>query len=249
MRKLIALVLALCVTLLVACGISDSTLPTSDTANTGIAALKLMVISGSIEMNAGDTQTGYFMVEGDDDFAVDDIEFVSSDPSVATFSYDKTALTTCVYYKINAIADGAAIVYAQTKDGNVKSDEITVNVSGYQYDIADVDNISVSDAKRARVRATVAEPLISGKTSDQITVVMKHIAQRYADAHKINAVTVFLFIDGDDTSDGYTVGCCTYAPYGDIARAAEVTAGDYSLFDFCDIDVFPEETRNALRGK
>lgn len=246
MRKRISFFLALlCAVSFAAC----SSVEGFSNSGTGITALKLMVVKDNVELDAGDSKVGYFKVEGNSDFSIDDIDFVSSAPSVATIAYDKTALTTCVYYKINAVADGTATVYAQTKDGNVKTDEITVTVSGYQYDIADIDDISVSSAKRARVRATVAESLVTGRTDEQITDVMKHIAQRYADAHKINAVTVFLFIDGDDTSGGYTVGCCTYAPYGDIGRAGEVAAGDYTLFDFCDIDVFPEETRNSLRGK
>lgn len=246
MRKFTTLILSiLCVVSLAACGNVED----SNKSDTGITALELKVVRGSVELDAGDSKDGYFKVKGNDDFSIDDIEFISSDPSVATLSYDETVLTTCVYYKIEAVAEGTATVYAQTKDGKVKTDEITVTVSGYQYDIADIDDISVSDAKRARVRATVSEALITSKTDEQITAVMKYIAQRYADAHKVNAVTVFLFVDGDNTSDGYTVGCCTYAPYGDIGRAGEVTAGDYSTFDFGDIDIFSEETSNALRGK
>lgn len=103
----------------------------SESTSTGISSLKLVASSGHVELDAGDSAKGYFKVDGKKDFSIDDIEFVSSDPAVATFVYDETVLDTCVYYKINALSAGTATVYAQTKDGRAKTDEITVTVSGY----------------------------------------------------------------------------------------------------------------------
>lgn len=146
MRKLFAFLLTLiCAFSLSACG--GSAEQRSSESDTGITALKLIAVKGNVDLEAGDLKDGYFKVEGSKDFSVDDIEFVSSDPSIATFVYDQTSLETCVYYKINALSAGTATVHAQTKDGKVKTDEITVNVTGYIYDIAKFDDTSIPTAK------------------------------------------------------------------------------------------------------
>lgn len=216
---------------------------------TGITELKFTTIASSLELEAEETKTGYFSVSGNDDFSMDDIEFVSSDSSVATFAYDKTVLTTCVYYTITGVSAGTAEIYAQTKDGLVSTDKISVTVSGYSYDIVSVDDISLPNAKRNTIRATVDESIITGKTNEQIQSIMEYIILSYANAHKLNSVHLLLYIKGDDTTGAATVGICTYAPYGDLSRASEVSAGDYTTFKLCDIQIYSEEVRNTLRGK
>ncbi len=244
MRKILTLLSAIiCILFLSACEIE------SQPDTTGVTALKFVAVKDCIELEAGESNNGYFKVDGTQDFSIDDIEFITSDPSVATFTYDQTCLETCVYFTIHAISDGKATICAQTKDGKIKTDDITVVVSGYQFNIVSTDDISAGGAKRHRIRATVAESLVKDRTDEQIQAIMQYIATKYANAHKINAVTLFLYIDGDNTNDAYTVGCCTYAPYGDLAKASEVSAGDYSLFDFCNIDILSTEERNILRNK
>lgn len=130
----ISLVAMLC--LLSGCGETNTGVQTS---STGITELKFATLTSPIELEAEETKTGYFSVKGNDGFSIDDIEFISSDSTVVTFTYDKTALTTCVYYTITGVSAGTAEVYAQTKDGAVSTEKISVTVSGFSYDIASVE--------------------------------------------------------------------------------------------------------------
>lgn len=243
----VALTLVLLV-LLSACSSSQSSSNDASSSKTGISSMKFSVSKSELSLDAGETETGYFKVECSGNLSVDDIEFVSSNSSVASFCYDKTALSTCVYYKIEAISAGTATVYAQTKDGKIKTDDITVIVTGYSYSIPTVDDISSSGAKRHRARATVPDGYIDNMSSSEIENILKFIASNYSSSHSVNSITVFLYVEGDNLDDGFTVGCCTYAPYGDIGRASEVEAGDYTSFDFCDIQVFSKDERDALRN-
>lgn len=131
MKRIVSLLLiAIIVLSLAACGNVD--IP--ELSDTGITDLKFLR-NDTINLEAGKIDSGFFTVEGTEDFSVDDITFISSDENVATFSYDKTALSSYVYYKITAIAPGTATIYAQTVDGIVKTEEITVNVTeGTAYD-------------------------------------------------------------------------------------------------------------------
>lgn len=253
---IISLVAVLC--LLSGCGetppATDGTSDTSGTSGveisaTGITELKFATLTSSLELEAENTKTGYFSVKGNDSFSIDDIEFVSTDSSVATFTYDKTALTTCVYYTITGISAGTTEIHAQTKDGVVSTEKISVTVSGFSYDIASVDDNSLPNAKRNIIRVTVSESLVSGKTDEQIQSLMEFIVHSHSEAHKLNAIQLLLFIEGDDTTGAATVGYCTYAPYGDLSRASDVTAGDYTTFEFCDIKIYSEDVRDTLRGK
>lgn len=240
----ISLVAMLC--LLSGCGETNSGVQVS---STGITELKFATLTSPVELEAEETKTGYFSVKGNDSFSIDDIEFVSSDSTVVTFTYDKTALNTCVYYTITGVSSGTAEVYAQTKDGAVSTEKISVTVSGFSYDIASIEDISISNAKRNSIRVTVSESLVSGKADEQIQSLMEYIVLSYSDAHKLNAIQLLLFVEGDDTTGAATVGYCTYAPYGDLSRASEVTAGDYTTFEFCDIKIYSEDVRDTLRGK
>lgn len=243
-------IIALLVIPLSACVDMDS-LKVSDTGITGID----IRLDDSLELEAKTVtgaqaeKKGSLFVTKTKDFSPEDIQFVTSDSSVVTFEYDESKKDYGAYYIIKPISAGEATIYAQTKDGIVKSKEVKVHVTGYNYEIASVDDISTASAKRYRVRATVPESLIENRTNEYITDVMKYIATRYAKYHKVNSVTVFLYIDGDNTANGYTVGQLTYAPYGDISKSSEVSAGDYSTFDIGNISIFSAETRDALRGK
>lgn len=240
---IISIVATLC--LLSGCSFSDD----AGQSNTGITELKFATLTSPLELKAEETKTGYFSVKGNDDFSMDDIEFVSSDNSIATFAYDKTALTTCVYYTITGVSAGTAEIYAQTKDGAVSTEKISVTVSGYSYDIASVEDISLPNAKRDRIRVTVDESIVASKTDEQIQAIMEYIILSYSNAHKLNAVHLLLYINGDNTAEAATVGYCSYAPYGDFSRASEVSAGDYATFKLCDIQIYSEEVRNTLRDK
>lgn len=256
MKRILSLILTLSLlTCLAACGSvggksqdtqgSNAEAPASS-SDTGITGMRFAVDKSPLSIEAGNTEKGYFKVEGNDDFSLDDIEFVSSDPSVVTFEYDKTALTTCVYYTINGLKAGSATVYAQTKDGTVKTSEISVTVAGYLYSVADFDDTSIPTAKRMTLRVTASEDYIYSMTDSEIEAMLKYIADNYASTHSMNAVIVYLFCDGDDTSGAYTIGACTYAPEGDISKASDVEAGDYSTFDY-DITIYSEAERALYR--
>ena len=173
---------------------------------------------------------------------------MSSDPSIATFVYDQTSLEVCVYYKINALSAGTASVYAQTTDGNIKTDAITVNVTGYIYDIVKFDDTSIPNAERMTLRVTADESYLYSMTDEQLSEMVKYIADNYASSHKMNAIVVYLYCNGDDTEGAFTIASCTYAPDGEIENAPNVEAGDYSSFDY-DIHINSESERKLYRGK
>ncbi len=102
----------------------------SDTpkSETGITSLDLLR-NDTVDLDVGEKDWSYFVVKGNDEFSLNDIDFISTSPEVATFEYDSTALTTYVYYNIKAVAPGETKVYVQTNDGKIKSEEITVRVS------------------------------------------------------------------------------------------------------------------------
>lgn len=240
MKRVISLFLA---TIFISVMFSSCNLPVEEISN--ITKLEFAFDMSPMTMEAGKTKTGYIRVKATSDFAENDIKFVSSDPTVATFSYDKT-VNHLVYYKINALRSGETTVYAQTLDGNIKTTELSVQVKGYIYDIVSYEDISVARAKRMRLRVTSKEDYINSMDDATITDMMKYITTQYASSHKVNAVFAFLYYEGDDTSGGFTVASCTYAPYGKVGKAVDVKAGDYSTFDF-DITVNSMDKRDIYR--
>lgn len=256
MKRILSLLLvAALLVCLSACGsISSGTQDTQSSAETpvpssgtGITGLKFAVDKSPLTLEAGDTEKGYFSVDGNDDFSLDDIEFVSTDPTVASFEYDTTALKTCVYYKINGLKAGTTTVYAQTKDGSVKTSEISVTVTGYLYEIEDFDDISVGSTKRMILRTTVDKNYYLSMTEDEATELLKSITEKYASSHQMNAISVYIYFSGDDVHDGdLIVAMSTYAPEGDISKAPDVEAGDYSTFDY-DITVYSKAERKLYR--
>lgn len=70
----------------------------------------------------------YFTVVTDAEIYFWDIEFISTDESVATVRYAKTAGDIYVYYTIEAVAAGEAYVYFTAQDGKVESERIHVTV-------------------------------------------------------------------------------------------------------------------------
>lgn len=95
----------------------------------------------TIDISVGEEESGHFEVVGTDDFDLSEIEFVSSDESVAKIEFDKySEWIGYIYYTITPISDGTATLYVQTKDGSVRSDEFTVNVTdpnNFSYEIVD----------------------------------------------------------------------------------------------------------------
>lgn len=154
MKKVMTIVLTMLMTisLLAGCDMISESGRGNEKSSTGITSLEFATLKEAIELDVGKTKTGHFLVKGNDDFSVeDDLEFISADPRIATFEYDKTALTTYVYFTITAVAPGETKVYAQTKDGVVKTEEISVTVAG------DPQNAGATDANiiKTHIESTI----------------------------------------------------------------------------------------------
>lgn len=87
-------------------------------------------VEPSYELDIGEHERSYFKVRGTRDFAISDLEFISTNENVASFTFDDIALTTYVYFNIEAISPGQTTIYAQTVDGLVQTEKITVTVVG-----------------------------------------------------------------------------------------------------------------------
>jgi len=125
MKKIKLISLAIAVILLMA---SFTACDTGEGGSTGNISKLSFTRATDVELVVGKTDSSYFKVTHKSDFSIDDLEFVSSDPSIATFEYDKTALTNCIYYIIRAVSPGTVTVYAKTKEGDVKTEEIKVTI-------------------------------------------------------------------------------------------------------------------------
>lgn len=101
---------------------------TAEKSDGGISKLDLhYTVDDSYSLEVGESVEDYLTVSGKDNFPVDSIEFVSSNPSVAAFRFVNVA-DEKVYFSIDALAPGTATLYAQTTDKVIKSDEIAVSV-------------------------------------------------------------------------------------------------------------------------
>jgi hypothetical protein len=96
------------------------------------------------------------------------------------------------------------------------------------------------------LRVTASEDYLYAMSDNQLSDMVKFIATNYTKSHKVNAVVVYLYCDGDDTNGAFTIASCTYAPGGDISNASDVAAGDYSSFDY-DVHVNSASDRDLYR--
>jgi len=94
-----------------------------------------------------------------------------------------------------------------------------------QYRIVNEEDLSFSNVIRWQVRATST---IINPTHDQVESIAKDIVKKVKEERAVNAISIFLYHDGDDIYGVYTIASIDYAPYGDWSRADEVNTGDYS---------------------
>ena len=128
----------------------------------------------TIDISVGNKESGSFEVVGTGDFDPDDIEFVSSNESVAIIEFDEyRELFGDVYYTITPISDGTATLYVQTKDGSVKSQEITINVKGSK-----LTDLSFASSVRSEIRLNLGD-------TETVTVNVKGINVEDLDINKI----------------------------------------------------------------
>lgn len=85
-----------------------------------------------VELKAGRKDTGYVLasVRDRDEFAPDDVIFVSENEEVATIEFTDDALTVYLYYDITGVGDGETYVYAKAAEGDAVSEKIRVVVEG-----------------------------------------------------------------------------------------------------------------------
>ena len=123
----IALFLSLCIFVFSFCACSSKSTSEKE-KTTNITNLSFSTLKSPLELGAGDTREGWFGVTTTGDYDISEIDFYSSNPDVAKFEYDKTVLDKSVYYVISGVSSGEAVIYAQTKDGSVKTEEVKVTV-------------------------------------------------------------------------------------------------------------------------
>ncbi|MBQ7347799.1 MAG: hypothetical protein IJW55_07565 [Clostridia bacterium] len=91
-----------------------------------------------ITLKLEEVYESYFIVEGDFDYTVDDFALVASNKSIAYVGIERVSVTnqnnTYIYYKIKAIEPGYITLYLQTKEGTVKSQELSVILNDPQYE-------------------------------------------------------------------------------------------------------------------
>ena len=61
-------------------------------------------------------------------FNEEDIEFISANPEIAIVT-SGTKTVGALWFEIASVSEGETVVYAQTKDGSIKSQEIKVKVT------------------------------------------------------------------------------------------------------------------------
>ena len=99
---------------------------TTVSSTTGIESIEFKNAE-PVNLFVGDSDKGYVKVELDRGLEDEDIVFVSSDDSVVTISLSSTTYS-FAYYNLEAIDAGTATIHAESSDGVVKSEAITVTV-------------------------------------------------------------------------------------------------------------------------
>lgn len=108
-------------------GGDDETTTTTISSSTGIESI-VFSDTDDVELDVGQKDSGYVKVESNDDLEENDIVFVSSDENVATVKISSTGYS-MVYYKIEAVGAGSATIHAESSDGVIKSETITITVN------------------------------------------------------------------------------------------------------------------------
>ncbi len=132
---LTSIIVALSAVFLIVCATTD--IPEESTTTTELQTTMDVLVNhiegfefsrNKFELKEGGKVRSWVRVEGTENFSNDDIIFVSSDESVATFEYETTSLDTYLYFYVKAVSPGTATIYVETADGKIKSDKIPVTV-------------------------------------------------------------------------------------------------------------------------
>lgn len=120
----------LLIILIIIGGISSCVGGDKETTVASDTGIKSIVFSDTdaVELEVGRKDNGYVKVTYEKEFEENDIVFVSSDESVVTIELSSKG-TSMVYYKITAVGEGTATVHAESADGVIKSETVTVTVN------------------------------------------------------------------------------------------------------------------------
>lgn len=117
---------------------NETTAPTTSQSN--ITSLQYFFFFSEEEFDVGETSDYVIVVESDSDYAVEDIQLVSSDSSVVKFELVEKNNMGWLLVRTTALSEGNATIFVQTKDETVKTDVINITVTNknnYSYEIID----------------------------------------------------------------------------------------------------------------
>lgn len=121
----------LCVITLISSAVADST---TIKADSGLTSIELTGTQDIIELdlkhNFSSEKEARFQTFPNNDYKQSDFEVISSNPEIATANYEVNELTHDITLKIKGLKNGEAVIYLQSSDGVIKSDEIKVVCSG-----------------------------------------------------------------------------------------------------------------------
>ena len=101
------------------------------------------------------------------------------------------------------------------------------------YEIAAREDTSFGSVIRITYRVGVGGPL----TEEDIRRIAQEIIDDETSRQDVNAIILFFYLPGTDTTGVYSAGTARWAPDGDWASADTVEAGDYSRHELGAIEV------------
>jgi hypothetical protein len=123
-------------------------------------------------------------------------------------------------------------------------DESTTVEPSMAYKIVEADT---DDLGRREIRVTISPEDEEQSTDGDITQFLKELTQKQIAAHHPKGLIIFLYAEGDDTEDVYTIARCRYAPNGNWEDIVKYGSNeDYSSYDYS-IDINTPDMRKAYR--
>lgn len=107
-------------------------------------------------------EKSYFKINKDEDkFDISNLEFISEDPEIASFSYDSTALGNYIYYNIEPLSKGETNVYVKCKECGEESQKLHVIVDLPETtEPITEDQTNINDTEKNTTNITTTENLI-----------------------------------------------------------------------------------------
>ncbi len=229
-----------------------------------ISEIKISNLESTEKLKVGGTKLGIFSIIPKGDVDLNNIEVISSDPTVVSIDYKAKKLDTglddaaCSFY-LKGESSGEAIIHVQTKGATIKSNEVKVTViedlpdssntestelSSSSFDISKVkttlkkaeEDHLLKKVPRASIYTTISKSDYEKMSDSDIELISRKVVTSYCMSHKVCALGSNLYVEEDIDEFGrieltLPISITTYYPYGDISRASEVTAGDYTNFE------------------